>query len=61
MVPPVADPGLLVVAEVAVEALELALADAKPGETVVVAGSIFLVGAIRTALLRLDADPLVPL
>lgn len=49
------------VASSPVEALELALADAKPGETVVVAGSIFLVGAIRTALLRLDADPLVPL
>lgn len=43
------------------EALELALADATAGETIVVAGSIFLVGAVRTALLGLDGDPLVAL
>jgi len=42
-------------------AIETALAEARPGETILVAGSIFLVGAVRTALLGLGTDPPLPL
>ncbi len=42
-------------------ALEAALAEADPGDLVVVTGSIFLVGAARAAMLGLPRHPPVPL
>jgi dihydrofolate synthase/folylpolyglutamate synthase len=52
-------PGL-VVAEPR-EALARALAESAAGETVVVAGSIYLVGELRAALLGIAADPVIGL
>jgi dihydrofolate synthase/folylpolyglutamate synthase len=43
------------------EALSLALARARPGDRVIVAGSAFLVGALRARLLAEPHDVLVPL
>jgi len=42
-------------------AIELALGQASPGDTVLVTGSIFLVGAVRAALLGERRDVAVPL
>jgi folylpolyglutamate synthase/dihydropteroate synthase len=38
-----------------------AIAQALPAETIIVAGSIFLVGAVRAALLGLQQDTILPL
>ena len=43
------------------EALALARANVRPGEAVVVCGSIFLVAAVRAALLGLAQDPPIPM
>ena len=43
------------------EALALARASVRPGETVVVCGSIFLVAAVRAALLGIAQDPPIPM
>jgi dihydrofolate synthase/folylpolyglutamate synthase len=43
------------------DAVERALAIARPGDRVVVAGSIYLVGEVRGALLGIDCDPIIAL
>jgi len=43
------------------EALARALAESAPGDTVVVTGSIYLVGEVRAALLGIEADPVIAL
>jgi dihydrofolate synthase/folylpolyglutamate synthase len=43
------------------EALRRALTVSRAGETVVVTGSIFLVGEVRAALLGIEADPVIAL
>ncbi len=43
------------------EALALALAESAPGDTVVVTGSIYLVGEVRAWLLGVEADPVIAL
>ena len=43
------------------DALALALAESAPGDTVVVTGSIYLVGEVRAALLGIEADPVIAL
>lgn len=43
------------------EALARALGDARPGDTVVVTGSIYLVGEVRAALLGVESDPVIAL
>jgi dihydrofolate synthase/folylpolyglutamate synthase len=43
------------------EALARALVESGPGDTVVVTGSIYLVGELRAALLGIEADPAIAL
>jgi dihydrofolate synthase / folylpolyglutamate synthase len=43
------------------EALDAALAGARPGDTVLVTGSLYLVGEARGALLGIEADPIIAL
>jgi dihydrofolate synthase/folylpolyglutamate synthase len=43
------------------EALRRALAASRPGDTLVVTGSIYLVGEVRCALLGIEADPVIAL
>jgi dihydrofolate synthase/folylpolyglutamate synthase len=43
------------------EALARALVESAPGDTVVVTGSIYLVGEVRAALLGIEADPVIAL
>jgi dihydrofolate synthase/folylpolyglutamate synthase len=43
------------------EALARALAESAPGDTVLVAGSIYLVGELRAGLLGIEADPVIAL
>jgi dihydrofolate synthase/folylpolyglutamate synthase len=43
------------------EALARALAESAPGETVIVTGSIYLVGELRAGLLGIEADPVIAL
>ena len=43
------------------EAIARALAASAPGDTVLVTGSIYLVGEVRSALLGIEADPVVAL
>jgi dihydrofolate synthase/folylpolyglutamate synthase len=43
------------------DALSRALAESAPGDTVVVTGSIYLVGEVRAALLGIEADPVIAL
>ncbi len=43
------------------EALKRALDKSEPGDTVVVAGSIYLIGEVRAALLGIEADPVIAL
>ncbi len=44
-----------------VAALEAALLASKPGDTLLVTGSIYFVGALRAFLLGIDADPVIAL
>ena len=43
------------------EAIRRALAESAPGETVLVTGSIYLVGEVRAELLGIEADPAIAL
>jgi hypothetical protein len=43
------------------EALARALSESAPGDTVIVTGSIYLVGELRAALLGIEADPVIAL
>jgi dihydrofolate synthase/folylpolyglutamate synthase len=43
------------------DALARALAESAPGDTVLVAGSIYLVGELRAAMLGIEADPVIAL
>ena len=43
------------------EAIARALAESRPGDTILVTGSIYLVGEIRAALLGIEADPIIAL
>jgi dihydrofolate synthase/folylpolyglutamate synthase len=43
------------------DALARALVESTPGDTVVVTGSIYLVGELRAALLGIEADPVIAL
>jgi len=43
------------------DAVDRALAESRPGDTVIVTGSIYLVGEVRAALLQIDADPIIAL
>lgn len=43
------------------EAIARAMAESRGGETVVVAGSIYMVGEVRAALLGIEADPVIAL
>jgi dihydrofolate synthase/folylpolyglutamate synthase len=43
------------------DALARAIAESRPGDTIVVTGSIYLVGEVRAVLLGIDADPMVAL
>jgi dihydrofolate synthase / folylpolyglutamate synthase len=47
--------------EPAAEAVRRAIAASREGERVVVAGSMYLIGEVRAALLGIEADPLVAL
>lgn len=42
-------------------ALDAALAASRPGDTVVVTGSLYLVGEVRAALLGIESDPIIAL
>jgi dihydrofolate synthase / folylpolyglutamate synthase len=42
-------------------AIDRAIAESRPGDTVLVAGSIYLVGEIRAYLLGIEADPVIAL
>ena len=44
-----------------VEAVRRAIAGSAPGDTVLVTGSIYLVGEVRAALLGIEADPVIAL
>jgi dihydrofolate synthase/folylpolyglutamate synthase len=41
--------------------LDAALAASRPGDTVVVTGSLYLVGEVRAALLGIESDPIIAL
>ena len=43
------------------DAIHRAIAWARPGDVVLVVGSIFLVGEVRAELLGLECDPIVAL
>jgi dihydrofolate synthase / folylpolyglutamate synthase len=43
------------------DAIARALAESQPGDTIIVAGSIYLVGEIRAALLGIETDPVIAL
>ncbi len=43
------------------DAVARALAESAPGDTVIVTGSIYLVGEVRAALLGIEADPVIAL
>jgi len=43
------------------EALSRALAEAHPGDTLLITGSIYLIGEVRAALLGVDPDPIIAL
>jgi dihydrofolate synthase / folylpolyglutamate synthase len=43
------------------EALARAMAESRPGDTVLVTGSIYLVGEVRAGLLGIEADPVIAL
>src|SRR5262249_12037209 len=43
------------------DAIARALAESRPGDTILVTGSIYLVGEIRAALLGIEADPVIAL
>jgi dihydrofolate synthase/folylpolyglutamate synthase len=61
---PLAELSLLLPGEAVPEpraAIERALAESQPGDTVLVTGSIYLVGEVRAALLGIEADPVIAL
>jgi dihydrofolate synthase/folylpolyglutamate synthase len=43
------------------QAIARALAESRPGDTVVAAGSLYLIGELRAALLGIEADPVIAL
>lgn len=43
------------------EAIARAIAESREGDTVIVAGSIYLIGEVRAALLGIEADPVIAL
>ena len=43
------------------DAIVRALAESRPGDTILVTGSLFLVGEIRAHLLGIEADPMIAL